>query len=107
MNAWTWLLQRVSAVLLLCLIAIHLWRLHVAKIVVLDVVESRFDLWSIILLDLSLLTVGMFHGLNGLYAVLADFGLQGKAATVTVISLCTVFAGFLAVGTYALFQFIA
>ncbi len=106
MNGWTWLLQRVSAVLLLGLVVVHLWRLHVSN-VTLDIVESRFDLLGIIVLDLMLLTVGLFHGLNGLYAILADFGLKGKAAAVTIISLFTIFLGFLAVGAYALFQFIS
>lgn len=107
MNAWTWLLQRVSAILLLFLVGVHIWRLHMAKIVTLDVVIPRSEVLIFIVLDLLLLIIGIFHGLNGLYAVLVDFGLKGKTAVATIISLGMVGIGCLGVGSYALVQFIA
>lgn len=78
-----------------------------AKIVTLDVMIPRSEVLIFIVLDLLLLTVGMFHGLNGLYSVLVDFGLKGKAAVATIISLGMVGIGCLGVGGYALFQFIS
>lgn len=107
MNAWTWLLQRVSGILLLFLVGFHIWRLYMAKIVTLDVMIPRAEVLIFIVLDLLLLIVGMFHGLNGLYSVLVDLGLKGKAAVATIISLGMVGIGCLGVGGYALFQFIS
>ena len=106
-NAWTWLLQRVSAVLLLFLVGFHIWRLHMSKIITLNLVISRSELLIFIMLDLLLLAVGMFHGMNGLYAVLVDFGLKKNVATITIISLCTVSIVSLGVGGYALLQLIS
>ncbi|MFC2041295.1 hypothetical protein ACFLTY_03100 [Chloroflexota bacterium] len=107
MNAWAWLLQRVSAVLLFLLVGFHIWRLHIDKILTLNLVTSRVELLIFIMLDLLLLAVGMFHGMNGLYAVLVDFGLEKNVVTITVISLCTVSIVLLGIGTYALLQLIS
>lgn len=107
MNAWTWLLQRVSAILLLSLVGFHIWRVHMAKIITLDVMIPRAEVLIFIVLDLLLLIVGIFHGLNGLYSVLVDLGLKEKAAVSTIISLGMVGIGCLGVGGYALFQFIS
>lgn len=106
MNAWTWLLQRVSAILLLSLVGFHIWRVHMAKIITLDVMIPRAEVLIFIVLDLLLLIVGIFHGLNGLYSVLVDLGLKEKAAVSTIISLGMVGIGCLGVGGYALFRFI-
>ncbi len=106
MNAWAWLLQRVSAVLLVFLAGFHLWRLHMAKIITLSILTSRSELLLFVVIDLLLLAFGLFHGLNGLYAVLVDLGLKRKPATSTVISLCIVGAVSLGLGGYALLQLI-
>jgi succinate dehydrogenase/fumarate reductase cytochrome b subunit len=76
------------------------------KIITLNLVASSSELLIFIVLDLLLLTVGIFHGLNGLYAVLVDCGLNKNAATFTVISLCTLSVVLLGVGSYALLQLI-
>ncbi len=107
MNAWTWLLQRVSAILLLSLVGFHIWRVHMAKIITLDAMIPRAEVLIFIVLDLLLLIVGIFHGLNGLYSVLVDLGLKEKAAVSTIISLGMVGIGCLGVGGYALFRFIS
>ncbi|MFQ6122285.1 MAG: hypothetical protein ACE5LA_04415 [Dehalococcoidales bacterium] len=107
MNAWTWLLQRVSAIFLLSLVGVHIWRVHVARITTLDVVILRSELLIFVVLDLLLLVVGIFHGLNGLYSVLVDLGLKDKAAVATIISLGMAGTGCLGVGGYALFRFIS
>ena len=78
-----------------------------AKIITLDVMIPRAEVLIFIVLDLLLLIVGIFHGLNGLYSVLVDLGLKGKAAVSTIIALGMVGIGCLGVGTYALFQFIS
>lgn len=102
MNAWTWLLQRISAVLLLFLAGFHIWRLHIDKIIALNLATSRFELLIFVVLDSLLLVFGILHGMNGLYAVLVDFGLKKNVATITVISMCTAGIVLLGVGIYAL-----
>lgn len=69
-NIWLWILQRITAVLLVVLLGLHLW-------------VSNFSLsWaasSRALIDLTLLGLALFHGLNGVRAIVLDFGL-GPAA---------------------------
>jgi len=61
-----WLLQRITAVLLVVLLGLHLW-------------ASNFTTnWAVLLragADLSLLAIGLFHGLNGVRTVVLDFGI--------------------------------
>jgi succinate dehydrogenase / fumarate reductase membrane anchor subunit len=60
-----WLLQRTTAVLLVVFLGLHLW-------------ASNFTTdWAAFfrgLVDLSLLALALFHGLNGVRTVLLDFG---------------------------------
>jgi succinate dehydrogenase / fumarate reductase membrane anchor subunit len=66
-----WLTQRITAVLLVVLLGLHLWL-------------SNFALeWAAFpraLIDLALLALALFHGLNGVRTVVLDFGVgqQGQ-----------------------------
>lgn len=66
-----WVLQRITAVLLVVFLALHLW-------------ASNFSTdWAAFfraIVDLSLLALALFHGLNGVRTVVLDFGLglQGR-----------------------------
>ena len=66
-----WLIQRITAVLLVVLLGLHLWL-------------SNFALdWAAFpraLVDLALLALALFHGLNGVRSVVMDFGVgqQGR-----------------------------
>ncbi len=61
-----WLLQRITAVLLVVFLGLHLW-------------ASNFAAgWAALLravVDLSLLALALFHGLNGVRTVVLDFGI--------------------------------
>lgn len=60
-----WLLQRITAVLLVVFLGLHLWASNFAA-----------D-WAALLravVDLSLLALALFHGLNGVRTVILDFG---------------------------------
>jgi succinate dehydrogenase / fumarate reductase membrane anchor subunit len=60
-----WLLQRITAVLLVVFLGLHLW------------VSNFTTDWAAFfrgLVDLSLLALALFHGLNGVRTVLLDFG---------------------------------
>jgi succinate dehydrogenase / fumarate reductase membrane anchor subunit len=66
-----WLLQRISAVLLVVLLGLHIWASNFATN------------WAFLIragVDISLLAVALFHGLNGVRTILLDFGLgvQGR-----------------------------
>jgi succinate dehydrogenase / fumarate reductase membrane anchor subunit len=66
-----WILQRITAVLLVAFLGVHVW-------------ASNFSTnWAAILramIDISLLGLALFHGLNGVRTVILDFnlGLQGR-----------------------------
>lgn len=66
-----WILQRITALLLVIFLGLHLW-------------ASNFSTdWAAFLkglIDLSLLGIALFHGLNGVRTVALDFGLglQGR-----------------------------
>ena len=88
-----WVLQRITAVLLVVFLGLHLW-------------ASNFPTdWAAFLralIDLSLLGLALFHGLNGVRAVALDFGLglQGRR----YLSVSLVMLGFTAFlfGVYGL-----
>ena len=78
-----WVLQRITAVLLVVLLALHLW-------------ASNFTAdWAApfrALVDLTLLALALFHGLNGVRTVVLDFGpgLQGRrflSASLTMVGI--------------------
>ena len=88
-----WLLQRISAVLLVAFLALHLW-------------VSNFNAeWASVMratVDLSLLALALFHGLNGVRTVAMDFGLGLQARRFLSVTLVMVgFASFL-FGVYGL-----
>ena len=65
-----WLLQRITAVLLLVLLGLHLWA------------SNFITSWASLFragVDLSLLTIALFHGLNGVRTIVLDFGI-GQAS---------------------------
>lgn len=73
---WGWLLQRVSAALLVLVLGIHLWVLHFAdEAAVLSFAGTTIRLRSVsyLLVDCALLGVALYHGLYGLRSVLLDY----------------------------------
>lgn len=61
-----WVLQRITAVLLVVFLGLHIWASNFAT-----------D-WATLLravVDLSLLALALFHGLNGVRTVVLDFGI--------------------------------
>ena len=73
-----WLLQRVSALLILIVLALHLHKVHYAdmesnRILFADVTVRLKTLLPLIT-DSALLFLGLFHGLNGVRMVALDYG---------------------------------
>ena len=93
MKFWGWLFQRVTGAALLVLVTAHVYLAYFASpgsAITYAVVQSRLHS-SILLVDLLLLYVALFHGLYGLRDVIVDLApkLQGKALTgaLTVLGL--------------------
>ncbi len=65
-----WLMQRISAVLLVAFLGFHIWASNFAAE------------WATLLraaVDISLLALALFHGLNGVRTIVLDFGVSVQA----------------------------
>jgi len=77
-----WLLQRVTAALIFIALGAHFWVIHydvVGADITYKSVLHRFGNPWLVTMDVALLTTGVYHALNGLRAVIFDFGLSAKA----------------------------
>jgi len=75
-NVITWFFQRLSGAALVFLVGIHVWNLHYRHPEVLPNYENLVDrLHTIgyISLDISLLVLALFHGLNGARNIVLDY----------------------------------
>ena len=107
-GVWAWILQRITAVLVFVLLGTHLWVLHYVPsnltITFAGVAQRMTDVLYFIA-DSGLLLIALYHGLNGLRAVLFDY-ITGETArrSITYV-LLAVGAAFLLWGEYALAAF--
>jgi succinate dehydrogenase hydrophobic anchor subunit len=95
-NVWLWLFQRVSAVLLIIILGVHLWLSNFG--------QASASLRAI--LGVTLLGLALFHGLNGVRTVVFDFdvGVQGRKFTTMLLLLLGVVS--LLFGMYGLWPLI-
>lgn len=71
---WSWLWQRVSGAILVVGMAVHIIILPLSgKTITFDSVAARLKLAGWVAFDLILLAACIYHGFNGLWAVLLDF----------------------------------
>lgn len=87
-GAWAWLLQRITAVALLALLATHVIVLHWIRpegAISFGTVTLRLQTMLYMVIDYGLLAFGLYHGLNGVRNVLLDFtfGLRAEKAIST------------------------
>jgi succinate dehydrogenase / fumarate reductase, membrane anchor subunit len=77
---WSWLLQRITAVLLIVCLAIHLILTHIANIgqIDMDNIGARLAHHGLTAVDIILLAAGVFHALNGLRNVLMDYWFSSR-----------------------------
>ena len=108
-GVWTWLLQRVSAALLVVLVLGHFWLLHYAVVgekITFDRVLGRLQSGSFFfVLDVALLAVVIFHGFNGIRTVIVDFGIGQRARVVLSLVLAALGAITFLYGMIALLAF--
>lgn len=81
LGVWAWFFQRVSGVALVFYIGLHIFVIHFATAggrIRFDEIMARLESPFFISLDLGLLAVVLYHGLNGLRIVLLDLGVGVK-----------------------------
>ncbi len=82
-GVWAWALQRLTAVLIGVFIVVHIWVLHFASsgegAVTFESVRDRLSNPWFVTLDVLLLATVIYHSLNGVRAVLLDFGVGVKS----------------------------
>jgi succinate dehydrogenase membrane anchor subunit len=107
-ETFSWYFFRVSGVLLIFLVIIHLIVMHVTT----DVAQTTYSfvagrysnpLWR--LYDWLLLTLALLHGMNGLRIVIDDY-VRGRGARLTMLSIAGVLTiVFFMLGTITLITF--
>jgi succinate dehydrogenase / fumarate reductase membrane anchor subunit len=108
-GVWAWILQRITAVLLVVFLGAHLLVLHYVP-ENMDIsflgVAARFKSVLYIIIDSGLLAVALYHGLNGVRNILFDFvGDEGKRRALNGV-MVVVGLAFLLWGAYALTAFV-
>ena len=109
MNAWTWLLQRISAFALLIVLGLHIWFLHFAhagEVLHYSEIIKRLGTPAFITLDILLLVFGLYHAIYGVYAVFLDFGFGFKTRVVVLGLLIIAGMSFLGLGIYGFWVFL-
>ena len=106
---WAWLFQRITAVLLIVCLTIHLIFTHILSIGELDYsnVANRLAHASLTAVDIILLMAGLYHALNGLRMVLMDYWFTSRKRTVALnATLWVIGLAFLVYGIWGLWPWI-
>jgi succinate dehydrogenase / fumarate reductase membrane anchor subunit len=107
-ETFSWYYFRISGILLIFLVIIHLLIMHVTTDVACttyEFVAARYanPFWR--LFDWLLLTVGLTHGMNGLRVVIDDYVSTAHARTIAMSVLAVVLVAFFMLGTITLITF--
>lgn len=106
---WAWLFQRITAILLIVCLALHLFLTHVMNIGELNYenVLNRLAHAGLCAVDIILLAAGIYHALNGLRMVLLDywFGRRKQAVALNAV-LWVIGLAAVGYGTWALWPWI-
>jgi len=114
-GTWPWFLQRLTAVLLIVFLGIHLYVAHFMDVgsetgeeplITFDEVSLRLDALIYVVVDVGMLTCVLFHGLNGFRTVLFDFDMFASRKKTIDIALVVVGLGTLVWGIIILLPFI-
>ena len=111
-GAWSWVMQRLTGVLVGIFISIHIWMLHFTaeatsgNPVTFESVRSRMASPWYVTLDLLLLASLVYHALNGVRAVLLDWGVGSRSEKKLTGILVALGVIIFAYGTIALVPFL-
>jgi succinate dehydrogenase cytochrome b556 subunit len=106
---WAWLFQRITAVLLIVCLAIHLTLTHIANIgeLNMDNIGARLANHGLTAVDIILLAAAIYHALNGLRMVLMDYWFTSRTRALWLtVGLWVVGLVFLGYGIWALWPWI-
>jgi len=114
---WPWFFQRVSGVLLIFLLAVHIWMGHFSglravidgrqeELVLFSIVQQRLAQGLFIFVDFSLLGLVLYHGLNGMRNILLEWPAAARRAKAMTLGLWALGAGTFAYGAWVLLIFI-
>ncbi len=107
---WGWLMQRVTAVVLIVGLLTHLVATHIFNLGHLSYlnIDHRLGSAFFVVIDISLLAAAVFHGLNGARMVVLDYWLQSRASRRALAIALWVFGSATFVyGTWALWPWIS
>lgn len=114
-GTWAWFFQRLSAVLLIVFLAIHLFASHFMGVgeetgeeplLTFEEVSIRLDQLLYVVVDYGMLSMVLLHGLNGLRTVLFDFDMFVRRKKVIDVTLWVVGIATLLWGIVILLPFI-
>ena len=114
-GTWAWFVQRLSAVLLVLLLGIHLYVAHFMDLdshtgdealITFEDVSVRLDQLVYIVVDYGMLAMVLLHGLNGFRTVLFDFDMFAKRKKAVDVGLWVLGIATLLWGIVILFPFI-
>lgn len=96
-NALAWYMQRITGAALLPLLIAHFWVEHFMSATLrrgdlsYEAILTRISNPGWQAIDISFLLIALYHGLNGLYGIILDFGWIGRrGARVTAIVVVTI-----------------
>jgi succinate dehydrogenase / fumarate reductase cytochrome b subunit len=107
---WPWLTQRVTAVLVIVTILVHLVLTHYVAAGKLDFnnIAARLADRAVVVNDMVLLFAVVYHALNGLRMVVLDYALSGKGGRLVFdVALWVVGIFTVVYGTWALWVWVA
>jgi succinate dehydrogenase hydrophobic anchor subunit len=114
-GTWAWALQRLSAVLLVVFLGIHIYVSHFMGVgeetsgetlITFGEVSARLDQVLYVVVDYGMLSMVLLHGLNGLRTVMFDFDMFVKRRKAVDATLWVVGIATLIWGIVVLFPFI-
>ena len=114
---WPWFYQRISGVLLIFLLAVHIWMGHFSglraviegrqeELVLYSIVQQRLAQGLFIFVDFSLLALVLYHGLNGMRNIFLEWPPVANRAKAMTLGLWVLGAVTFAYGAWALLAFI-
>jgi succinate dehydrogenase hydrophobic anchor subunit len=108
-GTWAWFFQRLSAVLLVVLLGLHIYVDHFVDMgepLTVAGIHTRVKQLLYIVVDYSLLGMVLFHGLNGTRTVLFDFDMFIKRKKLVDVGLWVLGVATMIWGIFVLFPFI-
>ena len=114
---WPWFYQRISGVLLIFLLAVHIWMGHFSglravidgrqeELVLYSIVQQRLAQGLFIFVDFSLLALVLYHGLNGMRNIFLEWPPAANRVKAMTLGLWVLGAVTFAYGAWALLTFI-